>query len=64
MADVQMEVDTGAFMTLISEATFEKIWNSQTAPPLQSTGSKLWAYTGENIKVLSELLLTIQPPTG
>ena len=51
-ADVQMEVDTGASMTLISKATFDKIWNSQTAPPLKSTGSKLRTYNGENIEVL------------
>ena len=51
-ADVQMEVDTGVSMTLISKATFDKIWNSQTAPPLQSTGSKLRTYTGENFEVL------------
>ena len=39
-------------MTLISKATFDKIWNSQTAPPLKSTGSKLRTYTRENIEVL------------
>ena len=51
--DVQMKANTGASMILISKATsYDKIWNSQTAPPLQSTGSKLWTCTGENSEVL------------
>ena len=47
--NVQMEVDTRTSMTLISKATFDKMW---TTPPLQSIGSKLRTYTGENIEAL------------
>ena len=47
-----MEVDTGASLTLISKSTFDKLWDAQEAPKLQSTTSKLWTYTGENIEVL------------
>ena len=39
-------------MTLVSKVIFNKIWNSQTTPPLQSTGSELLTYTRENIEVL------------
>ena len=47
-----MDVDKGASMILISKTTFDKIWNAQTALPLQSSGSKLRKYTTENIEVL------------
>ena len=40
-AELPMEVDTGASLTLISKSTFDKLWNAQEAPNLQSTTSKL-----------------------
>ena len=40
-ADVPMEVDTGASMTLISKATFDKLWSAEMAPTLNPTSSKL-----------------------
>ena len=46
-AELPMEVDTGASLTLISKSTFDKLWNAQEAPNLQSTTSKLRTYTGE-----------------
>ena len=51
-ADLPMEVDTGASMTLISKTTFDTLWSPHTAPSLQPTGSKLRTYTGESIEVL------------
>ena len=42
----------GASLTLISKSTFNKLWDAQEAPNLQSTTSKLRTYTGENIEVL------------
>ena len=51
-AELPMEVDTGASLTLISKSAFDKLWDAQEAPNLQSTTSKLRTYTGENIEVL------------
>ena len=51
-AELLMEVDTGASLTLISKSTFDKLWDAQEAPNLQSTTSKLRTYTGESIEVL------------
>ena len=51
-AYLPMEVDTGASRTLISKATFDKLWSLHNAPSLQPTVSKLRTYTGENIEVL------------
>ena len=50
-ANVPMEVDTGASMTLISQATFNKLWSAEMAPTLNPTSSKLRTYTGEKIEV-------------
>ena len=41
-----------ASLTLIGMNTFDKLWDAQEAPNLQSTISKLWTYTGEKIEVL------------
>ena len=51
-AELPMEVDTGVSLTLIGKSTFDKLWEAQAAPPLQSTNNKLRTYTGENIEVL------------
>ena len=51
-AELPMEVDTGASLTLIGKSTFDKLWEAQAAPPLQSANNKLRTYTGENIEVL------------
>ena len=40
-AYLPMEVDTGASRTLISKATFDKLWSLHNAPSLQPTVSKL-----------------------
>ena len=59
---VDMEVDTGAAFSLISEATFNKLWNSDTKPPLQSSGLPLplRTYTGEPIQVLGSINVTVK----
>ena len=56
-----MEVDTGAACSLISEATFNKLWDSRTAPPLQPSGLPLplRTYTGEPIRVLGSVMVTV-----
>ena len=58
-AELPMEVDTGASLTLISKATFDRLWDARAAPNLQSTSSKLWTYTGEDIKVLGVANITV-----
>ena len=55
-----MEVDTGASVTVISEATLGSIWPKQPAPPLQPTAVKLRTYTGEAIPVVGRLMVKVQ----
>ena len=56
---LQMEVDTGASVSLISEATFKKLWTDKT-PKLGPTNVTLRSYSGEVIKVLGELNVTVE----
>ena len=55
---LDMEVDTGASLSLISEATFKSLWNASAAPALQESAVKLRTYTGEEIAVLGSILVT------
>ena len=50
-AELQMEVDTGATSSIISEKTYKKIWSTQNSPPLEPARTKLKTYTGEAICV-------------
>ena len=54
-----MEVDTGASVSLISEATFKKLWTGKTSK-LGPTNVTLRSYSGEVIKVLGELNATVE----
>ena len=49
---VQMEVDTGAAVSIINESTYKNIQDRSFVSPLQPSKSKLRTYTGHHIKVL------------
>ena len=51
--EVQMEVDTGASMSIISDSTYHTLQMTPTNPVLQGTDVKLTTYTGENVPVLA-----------
>ena len=55
-----MEVDTGASLSLISETTYKKLWESDTLPELQQTTVKLRTYTGEEMRVLGCINVRVQ----
>ena len=44
-----MEVDTGASVTIISEAMLGSIWGTQPSPPLQPMDVKLCTYMGAEL---------------
>ena len=58
-ANVRMEVDTGASLSLISEATYRKLWQSNP-PQLQSTEKVLSTYTGESLEVRGSLSVLVE----
>lgn len=58
---LDMEVDTGAAFSLISEMTLNKLWDSDTAPPLQPSELPLplRTYAEELIQVLVSSMVTV-----
>ena len=58
-ATVKMEVDTGASASLISMRTYQKLWPSSQAPPLDPTNAKLRTYTGEELALKGRLTVQV-----
>ena len=46
-SQLSMEVDTGAALSIISKATYERLWMPSEAPPLQETQARLKSYNGD-----------------
>ncbi|KAL3974523.1 interleukin 1 receptor-like 1 [Sarotherodon galilaeus] len=53
--ELQMEVDTGASASVISQATYHSLWHSVGAPAHQETEISLRQYTGECILLLGAI---------
>ena len=50
--DLKMEVDTGAFLSIISKATYQSLWVAKLKTPVKTTDIKLHTYTKESLQVL------------
>ena len=59
-ANLQMEVDTGASMFIISDETYHRLWPSGQKPILQPSSVKLRTYTGEELKVQGDISVTVE----
>ena len=62
-APVDMEVDTGASVSLISKDTYDKLWaNLTTAPSLQKSDILLqtYTYTGEHLDVVGSVSVDVR----
>ena len=46
---LNMELDTGASVSLISEETYWPTWRGRTTPTLKTTNKPLKTYTGDTI---------------
>lgn len=58
-AKLEMEVDTGASVSIISEETYNRLWSPEDAPPLQESSVKLRTYSGEQIGVKGSTTVTV-----
>ena len=58
-ASLEMELDTGATFSLISEVTYNRLWGKQP-PPLKPTQLKLRTYTGEPLKACGEVTVLVR----
>ena len=58
-ARIDMELDTGAAMTVISKRMFEDLWGSSEkgVPTLHPTGTRLSTYTGEPLSTVGPTIL-------
>ena len=59
-ADLSMELDTGATLSIISEETYRKLFSAGKAPTLKASKAQLKTYTGEVIQILGEIEVKIQ----
>ncbi|KAL5515654.1 hypothetical protein EMCRGX_G000851 [Ephydatia muelleri] len=54
-----MEVDTGAAVSLISDATFKSLWPEASRPPLQPSSVLLRTYTGEQLTLVGQVSVNV-----
>ena len=59
-AALEMEVDTGAALSLISAATCSQLWPPGMAPQLSKPSVRLRTYTGEELKLVGEAVVQVQ----
>ena len=57
-APLDMELDTGAAVSLISKATYNRLW--ETAPQLVPTTTRLHTYSRQQLVVLGTLTVTVK----
>ena len=57
---LQMQVDTGAVVSLISESTYMRVWPQVRRPALEKSGILLRTYTGEGINVVGKICVDVQ----
>ena len=60
-APLKMEVDTGAAVSLISEATYKRLWKNP--PKLKPTTTRLRTYSGQQLVVLGTLVVNVEYET-
>ena len=49
--DLEMELDTGASISIISKATYNRLWSKGQVPVIQESQVKLKTYIGEQLSV-------------
>ena len=59
-ADLDMEVDTGASVSIISEDTYNRLWPDKQQPSLQKSTITLRTYGGEQLSVKGSLAVDVQ----
>ncbi|ETW98460.1 MAG: hypothetical protein ETSY2_42800 [Candidatus Entotheonella gemina] len=59
-ATLQMEIDTGSALTLISEATYSALWPKGNSPRLEPTPVRLRTYSGEELRVVGRAVVRVR----
>ena len=58
--DLDMEVDTGASVSIISEETYSRLWPEGQQPSLQESAITLRTYSGEQLSIKGTLTVDVQ----
>ena len=58
--DFDMELDTGASISIVSEATYNRLWPQGKAPAIQESNVKLKTYSGEQLTVKGVIEAEVQ----
>ena len=58
-ADLQMEIDTGASVSVISEETYLSVWPEDQRPVLQKSTAQLRTYSGELMHVCGSITVCV-----
>ena len=58
-SNLRMEIDTGAAVSLISEATYFQLWVGNSGPKLEPSALKLRTYSGEELKLVGEAAVKV-----
>ena len=54
-----MEIDTGASLSIISEATYLSTWPEGSRPPLRASSAKIRTYSGEALEVRGQIDVSV-----
>ena len=58
-SNLRMEIDTGAAVSLISEATYFQLWAGNCGPKLEPSALKLRTYSGEELKLVGKAAVKV-----
>ena len=58
--ELNMEVDTGASVSIISEETYSRLWSEGQQPSLQESAITLRTYSGEQLSIKGTLAVDVQ----
>ena len=57
---LKMEIDTGAAISVISEATYKQAWKEDRMPTLHPSKTRLHTFTGEEVTVVGALMVEVE----
>ena len=57
--DLEMELDTGAILSIISEQTYHKLFPVGSIPLLKTSNAQLKIYTEKTIQISEEIEVTV-----
>ena len=61
--DLTMELDAGATLSIVNEKTYQSLFSSQAPPQLKPSTAQLKTYTGEVLRILGEITVTVATRT-